>query len=237
MPDISDYALDYIDSDPTTRALLRGLKNLVTRGGFIGTPSTTSYINVQATTGLSLPLVSQPPVAITRGVGASGAIGAAGPVSKSGYEKPVGAALRLRLSRLRREIKNASPQGKARPSGYRVGNKFYTYRKAYTPGKLKSSWDNPNTVQLNRTGKSILVRNDLPYARAQDKGANIPERRAKPGKFLMFPGGGKFFHKKAKGFRLRGQHYIKQGVENWRRKWNYEENVRWAPYRGLKVTA
>ena len=231
MPDISDYALDYIDSDPTTRALLRGLKNLVTRGGLINTTSTTSYVNVQATTGLSLPLVSQPPVAITRGVGAGGA------VAKSGYEKPVGAALRLRLSRLRREIKKASPVGKARPSGYRVGNKFYRYRKSYTPGKLKSSWDNPNSVQLSRSGKSILVRNDLPYARAQDKGANIPERRAKPGKFLMFPGGGKFFHRKAKAFRLPGQKYIKRGVDSWRKRWNYEENVRWAPYRGIKVTA
>ena len=217
MADATDYIIDFLPQDPSTRALIRGLKNFVTMGGGGGSSNILQASPAQA------------PVTLT-----AGETGRAG---RAGFEKPVGAALRLRLNRLRRELKAASPKGKPRPRGYRVGGKFYTYRKPYIPGKLKSSWDNPATVQLAPSGKSIIIRNDLPYARAQDKGASIPTRYPKKGKFLMFPGGGKFFHKKAKGFRLRGQSYVQDAVQNWARKWGYEDNVRWAPYRGVRLTS
>lgn len=180
--------------------------------------SSASRLNIQAASSLG------PATPITRG-------------PKNGFEGPVGAVIRLRLNRLRALLAKHSPVGKQRPAGFQVGKKFYRYRKTPpAPGSLKRSWKDKNTVRLSRTGKSIIIRNDLPYARAQDKGANIPERRPKrKGGFLMFPAGGKFFHRKAKAFRLKGQGYVRAAVDEWKRQFADAQNVRWAPHRGVKV--
>jgi len=183
---------------------------------------------ITAPVGMDLPTSTVPAVATTRGP--------TGGTHRAGFAKPPGAAVRLRLDRLRSSIKAAAPRGKPRPTGYRVGKKFYKYTKAYTPGSLKASFDNAATVQMSANGKSIIVRNDLPYARIIDKGGRIPERHAKPGKFMMFPGGGNFFHKKARGFRIKGQHYVRDGLAAWSRRWGYNAKVRWAPFRGVRVS-
>lgn len=160
---------------------------------------------------------------------------------EAGFTRPVGAAVRLRLNRLRRIIKEESPIGKPRPRGYTVGGKRYTYRKPYRPGSLKRSWDLPGTVVLSASGKTIQIRNPLPHAKAQDKGARIPERRPRrsrgKGAMLMFPAGGRFFHRRAKAFKLKGQDYVRRAVEIWRKRWGYEENVRWSSQRGVRVEA
>lgn len=156
--------------------------------------------------------------------------------NKAGFEKPVGAVVRLRLNRLRSALKQYSPQGRPRQKGFTVNGKRYTYKTDYTPGKLKKSWDDPNTVRLAPSGKTIIIDNPLPYARAQDKGANIPTRYPKkPGGFLMFRFHGKIFHKQARGFKLKGQNFVKKAVDSWKSQFDDAPNVRWAPYRGVRV--
>lgn len=154
----------------------------------------------------------------------------------SGFEKPVGAAARLRLNRLRAIIVKNSPVGTSGPKGYRIGGKTYRYLKPYIAGKTKKNWRQMGSVQLSSTGKTIILRNPAVQARVQDKGANIPERHAKPGKFLMFNG---IFRKKAKGFTLRSKWhgYVKKSVEEWRKTFGAGASlpVRWAPFRGVKL--
>ena len=162
------------------------------------------------------------------------------PNNRPGFEKPVGAVVRLRLNRLRAALRDESPVGKKRQKSFTIGGKTYRYRKPPPPpGRLKKSWSNPNTVKLSASGKTIIITNPLPYARAQDQGANIPERVAKPGKFLMFRGRTSVFHKRAAGFRLRasnsGKGYVKPAVEKWKKGFKGAPNVRWAPFRGVRT--
>lgn len=162
---------------------------------------------------------------------------------EGGWEKPVGVAIPARLRSLRMKLKKHSPKGKPRPRGFRVGGKFYTYRKPYTPGGLKASWLDKTTVRLSKN--SILIENPLPYARFQDKGGWIKSFRAKPGKMLMYMFKGRVFHKTGGGVYVKKHKgFVKKAIQEWRERWNKDpivkyalpDRVQWAPWRGVKVT-
>lgn len=205
-----------IPVDPETRAIL----NLVQRF-------------VQLPIGTQLPQPSQAPVALT--------IGETGQTGRSGFARPLGANIRLDLNRLRAELKKSSPLGKPRPTGFQIGKKYYRYRKVEAPGKLKASWSNPSSVQLSRSGKTILIRSNLPYARAVDKGRRAITFGPKNAKFLMFGVGGKgVFARQVTQKARRGQFYVKKAIANWRKQAPGRRaglRVRWAPWRGIKATA
>jgi hypothetical protein len=156
--------------------------------------------------------------------------------TKQGFQQPVGRVMRLRLDRLRATLKKNSPVGKPRPSGYRVGKRFYSYRKPYTPGTLRDSWDNKDTVRLSKSGKTVLIVNDLPQAHTTSKGARPHIIRAKRAKFLMFKKGGKVRFKESVNHPgNEGTNWIRKSIREWASKFEDAPRTRFEPYRGIKL--
>lgn len=144
--------------------------------------------------------------------------------------------IRLRLNRLRATLKRNSPVGKPRPSGFQSGRKFYRYRKGYTPGSTRDSWDDPKTVRLSRSGKTILVVNDLVQVHTTTKGARPHTIRARNAKFLMFKSGGSVrFTKQVNHPGNKGTNWVRKSIREWAGKFQDAPTVRLEPFRGVKL--
>lgn len=84
-------------------------------------------------------------------------------------------------------------------------------------GKLRDALRNPRTYQYNKRNKTIRIEVlGVPYAKIQDQGGRIPARRPVRARAMRwYEGTTAIFAKRAKGYYLQGQGYIRNGFDLW----------------------
>jgi hypothetical protein len=83
-----------------------------------------------------------------------------------------------------------------------------------TTGELAASY----RVRRSQGGHGVTITSALPYAAAQEYGANIPERRPVNAAALRFEtAGGVVFSKYARAFHLEARPHVEPAVDEWAR--------------------
>lgn len=83
-----------------------------------------------------------------------------------------------------------------------------------TSGALAASYK----IRRTANARGVTIKSDLPYAGAQEYGANIPERRPVNAAALRFEtAGGVVFSKYARAFHLEARPHVEPAVDEWAR--------------------
>ena len=159
---------------------------------------------------------------------------------KTGFNKPLKVKVQITprdVASLRMLLAHRAPLGKARPAGFNIKGKQYTYRNPPpSPGKLRQSFLKPGSVKLTRKGTGVIIRSDLPYARIQDQGGTIKAHTQPAGApNMMFKRGGKFVFTRQRGtIRIKSQKYFDKALTDWVTKRGFAQRIRvqWAAFKG-----
>lgn len=145
---------------------------------------------------------------------------------KAGFEKPLSIDIFPDITQLRKQLSKASPVGKSQ---------LYVKGKPYIAGKLKKSWLRPSQspIHVSRSGKSIIVKNKHPQARAVDRGTKTHKISISKKKKLRFRVSGFVRYKDSvivKG--IRGTGYIKKAINKFLALGKRGMKVRWGNKQG-----
>ena len=136
---------------------------------------------------------------------------------KSGWVNELIIKYKFNIRSLLDIVKRHTPVGKSRQPGFVSGKKYYTYKKAYMPGKLRRDWKlDTNYISVKADGKGLMICNPSIVAHVQEFGAKIPEKFMPKGKYMMFgAGGGGVFASHRRAFTIKGQHFVRRAVNEW----------------------
>ena len=164
-------------------------------------------------------------------------------MAKKGWDRPLKVKIEPDIKAFQKLLIRHAPRGKKRDAGYTVGGKYYAYENPPpAPGRLKKSFKKPGAVKLSKSGKTIYVYSDLPYAKSVDKGhksyyvgpskkrygdwlrAGGRKKGHRP--MLMFKLGNRFFFKNVRIPKTSGSDYTGAAFREWAGRSKIKRNIK-----------